>query len=67
VGSLDVIEPMVIAVAAAVAAGVPAGDEGNDAPVELGQVRWQRDLDAALAESGGSGRPLFVLFQEVPG
>ncbi len=39
----------------------------RDAPRELGQVRWERDLDAAVARSAGEGRPLFVLFQEVPG
>ncbi len=38
-----------------------------DVPPELGRVDWQRDLDAALAESARSGRPVFVLFQEVPG
>lgn len=37
------------------------------APVELGQVAWQRDLDRALADSKQSGRPVFLFFQEVPG
>jgi len=36
-------------------------------PVEIGTVRWGTDLDAALAESRRSGRPVFLLFQEVPG
>jgi hypothetical protein len=36
-------------------------------PIETGTVRWQRDLDAALAESEAQGRPVFALFQEVPG
>lgn len=36
-------------------------------PVELGQVDWQRDLDGALAQSKATGKPLAVLFQEVPG
>ncbi len=36
-------------------------------PVELGQVDWQRDLGGALAQSKSSGKPLAVLFQEVPG
>src|SRR5258706_973783 len=40
---------------------------GESAPRELGKVRWHRDFDAATAESRASGRPLFVLFQEVPG
>jgi hypothetical protein len=36
-------------------------------PVELGAVHWSRDLDAGKAESAKSGKPLLVLFQEVPG
>ena len=34
---------------------------------ELGQVNWGRDLDAAKAKSAKSGKPILVLFQEVPG
>ena len=36
-------------------------------PVEVGAVRWSRDLDGALAKSRETGRPVFLLFQEVPG
>jgi len=36
-------------------------------PVELGQVRWRRDFDTALAEAGKLGKPALLLFQEVPG
>ncbi len=36
-------------------------------PRELGEVEWGRDLDAALAEAKTSGKPLWVLFQEIPG
>lgn len=36
-------------------------------PVELGAVKWERDLDRALARSKSTGRDIFVLFQEVPG
>ncbi len=39
----------------------------SDEPVELGKVRWQRDLEAAKAKSAETGKPIFVLFQEVPG
>lgn len=35
--------------------------------VELGQVKWNRDLDAAKKLSLETGKPLFVQFQEVPG
>ncbi|WP_157594005.1 VPGUxxT family thioredoxin-like (seleno)protein, type 2 [Rubripirellula obstinata] len=36
-------------------------------PIEVGTVDWSRDLDAALASSKESGKPVFLLFQEVPG
>lgn len=36
-------------------------------PRELGQVAWLRDWDTAAARSRADGRPLFVLFQEIPG
>ena len=36
-------------------------------PIEVGAVHWSRDLDAALASSKESGKPIFLLFQEVPG
>jgi len=39
----------------------------SDQPVEIGLVRWGRDLDAALKKSDKTGKPIFVLFQEVPG
>ena len=43
------------------------GSEGLNNPVEVGHVRWQRDFDAALLKSAESGKPLLVLFQEIPG
>ena len=36
-------------------------------PIELGLVHWERDYDAALARARTEGKPVFVLFQEVPG
>ena len=38
-----------------------------DNPVEVGDVVWSRDLEAALAASRKSIKPVFALFQEVPG
>lgn len=35
--------------------------------VEAGAVKWGRDLDAALKQCGETKRPVFVLFQEIPG
>ena len=40
----------------------PAGKQ----PVELGTVKWSRDLDASLASAKKSGQPELLLFQEVP-
>lgn len=39
----------------------------SDNPQELGDVEWGRDLDAAFEVSKGSGKPVFVQFQEIPG
>ena len=36
-------------------------------PVELGDVAWERDLQAAQQLSLESDRPILILFQEVPG
>jgi hypothetical protein len=36
-------------------------------PEEAGKVAWGRDLDAALASSKQTGKPVFALFQEIPG
>jgi len=36
-------------------------------PIEVGDVRWGRDLDAALENSAKTGKPVLVLFQEIPG
>ncbi len=58
----------IVGVAASTAlalAGPPEAE--SEAPVELGLARWQRDLDAAFATAKSSGKPLAVLFQEVPG
>ncbi len=36
-------------------------------PEEVGKVTWKRDYEAALATAKTSGKPIFLLFQEVPG
>ncbi|MCG8419585.1 MAG: thioredoxin family protein [Proteobacteria bacterium] len=36
-------------------------------PKELGWVAWGRDYDRAAALSARTGKPIFLLFQEVPG
>jgi hypothetical protein len=43
------------------------GGETIGNPIEVGDVRWGRDFDAASEKSAKTGKPLLVLFQEVPG
>ena len=43
------------------------GNRTSDQPIEIGTVKWTRDHDAALAKSKSTGKPIFALFQEVPG
>ena len=40
-------------------------DNGN--PEELGKVSWLRNFEDGLAKSATSKKPVFLLFQEVPG
>jgi len=35
--------------------------------VEVGTVEWGRNFDEATIESKKTGKPIFLLFQEVPG
>lgn len=39
----------------------------ESAPVELGKIPWLRNYDEALALARKTGKPLLLLFQEVPG
>lgn len=36
-------------------------------PEELGDVKWERNLDEAIKSAKTSTKPIFLLFQEVPG
>lgn len=36
-------------------------------PIELGTVQWQRNLEKAIPLSQKTNKPIFILFQEVPG
>lgn len=60
-------ELLIVAVAVVAAGDEPATEKGNARPVELGAVDWSRDFDAAVGDARKSGKPLLVLFQEVPG
>ena len=46
---------------------LPGHPSTSRQPEELGMVRWLRDLDLGRAESEKSGKPILLLFQEVPG
>ena len=41
--------------------------ERSASPTELGRVDWLRNYDEAAEASRASGKPIFLLFQEVPG
>ena len=43
------------------------GQDRNQNPIELGMVIWLRDYDQAIQKSRETGKPIFLLFQEVPG
>ena len=42
-------------------------DKKKKVPVELGKVNWNRGFDKALEKAKKDKKPLYVLFQEVPG
>lgn len=46
---------------------VTANSARIDQPIELGNVRWERDYAAARTHAAQTDRDLLMLFQEVPG
>ena len=60
---------MLLLAALLLTAPAPPADAADPAqnPVELGRVAWVRDLDAGFAQAKESSRPVFLLFQEIPG
>lgn len=58
-----------IGLSAALAAVVAISSTGSERenPVEVGKVGWDRDFEGALSAAAESGKPVFALFQEVPG
>ena len=59
---LGLLVPLLMAAFAA-ADEEPWGPEA----VEWGEVDWLRDYAAAEAQAKETGKPIFLLFQEVPG
>ncbi len=43
------------------------GGSSSAQPIEVGTVSWNRELVDALSTSRETGKPVFALFQEVPG
>ena len=43
------------------------GGQTTENPVEVGDVHWSRAFDASLKRSAEEGKPVLILFQEVPG
>ena len=41
-------------------------DDPDEIP-EIGNVSWSSDLESAKQKSAKTGRPVFLLFQEIPG
>ncbi len=39
----------------------------NPQPEELGKVKWLRDINVATKQAAKTNKPIFLLFQEVPG
>jgi hypothetical protein len=62
--ALVALSPMVVGAAPPVLAPLPLV---KGQAKELGAVRWERGYDAAAAKARASGKPLLVLFDEVPG
>ena len=46
---------------------LPAERTVSADPVELGTIQWHRSLDEGIRIADASGRPVLILFQEVPG
>ena len=44
-----------------------SADADAKRPVELGDVPWIRDFEAATEKAKKTGLPILLLFQEVPG
>lgn len=36
-------------------------------PIELGKVKWDRKLEPSLEKAAKDGKPVLLLFQEIPG
>jgi hypothetical protein len=53
--------------AALFALATPVPCHQQDQPGELGEVQWNRSEPTARLTAKATGKPLLILFQEVPG
>jgi len=49
------------------ATAFPCSPDEPKSPPELGRVRWHTGFDAARSRAKAENKPVFVLFQEIPG
>ena len=54
-----------LGLALAIASGPAA--VADEPPVELGRIAYHRDFEKAAAKAKADAKPLFALFDEVPG
>ena len=47
--------------------GILEANANNGNPIELGKVNWIRNFEEGLSASSKAKKPVFLLFQEVPG
>ncbi len=62
--------PIALVVASTFVLGPTFGESASSStatPAELGRIPWVRNLPQALVESKESGKPVMLLFDEVPG
>ncbi|XAL99692.1 hypothetical protein OT109_19200 [Phycisphaeraceae bacterium D3-23] len=45
----------------------PVVNAQHDGPIELGRVDWIRNYEEGVAQAEETGKPMLLLFQEVPG
>ena len=59
---MKLLQIIVFSILSMIAFGLQA-----DPPEELGKVDWLRDFEQGLKQSAATDKPIFLLFQEVPG
>ncbi len=58
---------ILITMLSCIGAGLFAQTNPDEQSIELGKVHWLRQFDQAIEVAQQNGKPVFILFQEVPG